>query len=337
MNTKLWKNIRNKHIKCLLCAQFCELGITDEDNIGKCGVRKNENGDLISFVKNKIVSHNIDPIEKKPLYHFLPNTAIFSIGSMGCNFDCTWCQNSSIAHPKNQKQAQEGMIVSAKAIIDATIKNNCKSIAFTYNEPTIFFELMIECATLAKKKNIKTVLVSNGYQSNYALKELLPYIDAANIDLKSFNEETYQTYCNAHLKPVLENIKEIAKSNTWLEITTLIIPTVNDNEDELQNLAKFIACDVGSYVPWHISAFHPSRNMMHIPKTDISSLQHAYNIGKNTGLEYVYINNVQGVNETYCAKCKQVLIKRTGYHTQVHPEFDGKCPYCEEVIIGIWS
>jgi len=337
MNTKMWRKTKDEKIQCLLCSQFCELGITSEKNTGKCGVRKNVNASLVSLVENKIVSHNIDPIEKKPLYHFLPNTAVFSIGSMGCNFDCAWCQNSSIAHPANQNQAEEGMLVNAKMLLDASIKNKCKSIAFTYNEPTMFFELILDCAIEAKKNNIKTVIVSNGYQSNHSLENLLPHIDAANIDLKSFKEKTYQTYCNAHLKPVLQNIKKIAQSSTWLEITTLLIPNINDTEEELKNLANFIANEVGTHVPWHISAFHPSRNMMHVPRTNMDSLKLAYDIGKDAGLEYVYIGNVQAENNTYCTSCEQILIERTGYNTKIHAEFNGQCPHCKKDIAGIWN
>ena len=337
MTKKLWKQTNNEKIQCLLCSHFCELGVEDSTNTGKCRVRKNKNGFLINLVENKIVSHNVDPIEKKPLYHFLPNSAVFSIGSMGCNFDCAWCQNSSIAHPKNQEQAEQGAIIDASMIIDAAIKNQCKSIAFTYNEPTIFFDLMLECAMEAKKANIRTVLVSNGYQSKYSLELLLPYIDAANIDLKCFSEETYQNYCKAHLKPVLHNIKEFAKNNIWLEITTLLIPTINDNKAELKDLANFIAQEVGTHIPWHISAFHPSRNMMHIPRTNIDALKMAYDIGKDAGLEYVYIGNVQEENNTHCPKCKKILIKRTGYNTEINAEFTGQCPYCKMSIVEVWE
>ena len=335
MLEKSWKKTKGKDIQCTLCSQFCELSAVG-NSLGKCGVRKNEDGFLVSLIENKIVSYNVDPIEKKPLYHFLPNTPIFSVGSMGCNFDCAWCQNSSIAHPQNQEEAKQGSVVDANTIINTSIQNHCKSIAFTYNEPTMFFDLMLECAVEAKEKDIKSVIVSNGYQSPQTLKTLLPFIDAANIDLKSFDNKMYQKYCGANLKPVLQNIKEIAKSNTWLEITTLLIPSINDNKNELKHLAHFIANEVGTHVPWHVSAFYPSRNMMHLPPTSKESLQEAYEIGKTAGLEYVYVGNIQNKNETQCPHCRHILVTRNGYHTKIQDGFEGTCPNCETKIPGVW-
>ncbi len=326
-----------KNIQCELCSHFCTLSTEEGQNIGKCRVRKNQDGELISLVGHKIISHNIDPIEKKPLYHFLPNSPIFSIGSMGCNLNCAWCQNSSIAHPKDEIQAQKGQLVSPKVVVDAALRHNCKSIAYTYNEPTVFFELMQESAKLAHTHSIKNVIVSNGFQSPKSLETLTPHIDAANIDLKAFKDTTYQKYCQARLKPVLNTIKTLAKSSVWLEVTTLVVPTVNDDLGELAEIANFIKEEVGQDVPWHLSAFRPERQLKHLPHTDPKTLLQAYEIGKKAGLNHVYIGNIFNKNETRCTHCHELLISRTGYQTQINPNFkQGLCPSCQTAIAGFW-
>ncbi len=336
MKAKFWKNVNNG-VQCRLCSHFCILTEAGENSLGKCRVRKNVNNELISLVGNKIVSYNIDPIEKKPLYHFLPASPIFSIGSMGCNLNCAWCQNTGIAHPNNEVEAQKGSQVSPDILINTVLKHNCKSIAYTYNEPTVFFELMLESATLARQKGIKNVIVSNGFQSPESLEALLPWIDGANIDLKCFSNSTYQKFCNAKIQPVLNNLKTMS-NKTWLEITTLIVPTVNDNEEELKELANFIAQEVGVNTPWHISAFHPCRNMLHLPRTGLDILLKAYEIGKNAGLNYVYVGNVAKMNKTLCPNCQTELLSRVTYKVEMTTDFSkGICPNCQNSISGYWN
>ncbi len=329
---KFWKEVESG-IQCCLCSHFCKLS---NDETGKCSVRKNIDGQLFSLVGDKIVSYNMDPIEKKPLYHFLPGSAIFSMGSMGCNLDCAWCQNTGIAHPLNERDALKGQKIDPKLIIETCKKHDCKSIAYTYNEPTVFFELMEKCAKLAKDNEINNIIVSNAYQSPESLRALLPYLNAANIDLKCFKDSSYQKFCNAKIKPILNNIKTISKS-TWLEITTLVVPTVNDDLSELKDLAKFIVHEVGTETPWHLSAFRPCRKMMNIPQTEPKILLEAAEIGREIGLKYVYVNNVQKMNKTACPNCQEVLIQRKGYYTEINKNFvNGTCPSCQNKISGMW-
>lgn len=369
-----WKKRKHNKLQCFLCSHFCTLSDANftllnqnnkigqnYPNTGKCRVRKNMNGQLESLISHKIASYNIDPVEKKPLYHFLPTTKTFSIGTMGCNFDCAWCQNSSIAHPISEKNARLGTQITAQNIMDTCKKYHCPSLSFTYNEPTVFFELMLDCAQKAQEENIKTIMVSNGYQSTKALNYLLPLIHAANIDLKSFSNNTYQKYCNALLKPVLNTLKTIAKSHTWLEVTTLLIPNLNDTKEELQNIAKFIYNELGDSVPWHISAFYPQRNMLNTPPTSKDSLIKAFEIGKENGLKHVYVGNAGIQNTTQCPHCHEKLIIRDVYSTKFSsiieeaykirlesnirkntknlkkiPLFDGVCPTCHAKLDGIW-
>lgn len=335
MPTKIWKPLDNNKARCRLCSHFCTLGEI-ENPIGICGVRKYENGEIINLLDNRIISYNVDPVEKKPLYHYLPKTNTFSIGTMGCNLNCSWCQNSDIAHSPREKHLIQGTKVQAADIIQATIKHACDSMAFTYNEPTMFFELMCECAQLAKQHQLGTIMVSNGFQSADILGILLPLIQATNIDLKSFRESTYKKYCGATLKPVLQNLKTIAKSTTWLEVTTLIVPTVNDDIMELKDIAHFIATELGTEVPWHISAFRPCRDMMHVPHTPLGIMETAWTLGKEAGLSNVYIGNIGKLNNTLCPKCQTSIIQRQTYDTTIHPDFAGNCPTCKHPIAGIW-
>jgi pyruvate formate lyase activating enzyme len=278
-----------KNLRCLACSHKC---LISEGKTGICGVRKNERGELLLLVYGRVSSMNVDPIEKKPLYHFLPGTRAFSIGTVGCNFKCAWCQNFDISQAPN-----EGIIfgeeITAKEIVEEAIKTGCQSIAYTYNEPAIWVEFVREIAVLAKIKGIKNILVTNGYFSNDGLKYLMKdkLIDAANVDLKSFSDKTYTKFCGAHLKPVLECIKKMKKYGVHVEITTLIIPGVNDDEKELAKIAKFIA-KIDKNLPWHISRFFPMYKMQDKEITNIKILRKAYELGKKAGLKYVYLGNV---------------------------------------------
>lgn len=338
MLAKLWK--KSPQIQCGLCSHFCIFD--EEQSIGKCGVRKlelnqNSEPELISTVANQIISYNADPVEKKPLYHYLPQTKIFSIGTMGCNFDCAWCQNDSISRAPSEGLPIKGIPASPEQVVQVAIESGSQSIAFTYNEPTVFFEFMEMCAHEALKAKLSTAIVSNGYQSLETLNHIKDFIHAANIDLKSFSSATYEKYCKATIKPVLNTLKYLKKHNIWLEVCTLVIPTINDSEKELKDIATFIAQELGTDTPWHVSAFHPARNLKNIPNTPVETLTKAFDIGKNAGLEYVYIGNTSLSTSTHCPKCHNVLIERKGFYANPLQGFEGVCPHCQTPIAGLWK
>ena len=293
-------------------------------------VRRNEDGKLVLLVYGKAVAHHTDPVEKKPLFHFMPGTEIFSIGTVGCNFRCTFCQNWDISQIAKPPYSQIiGDEFPPEKIVEYCLEQGIPSIAYTYNEPTVFFEYAYDTAKLGHEKGLKNVFVSNGYLTEEAIKKIEPYLDAINIDLKAFNDKFYRSLCGAHLKPVLEGIKIVAKSNIHLEITTLLIPGENDNPKELKELAEFIA-SINKDIPWHISRFHPDFKMTDKDPTSMESLLNAYEIGKKAGLKYTYIGNVMTdkYENTYCTKCNEVLINRIGYAIEKNYKKEGKCPKC---------
>jgi pyruvate formate lyase activating enzyme len=301
-----FEKLNNSNVKCNLCMHRC---IIAKEKRGICGVRENRNGELYTLVYGKVIAQNVDPIEKKPLYHFYPGSNAYSVGTVGCNFKCLNCQNFDIS----QKREILGIDYSPEDVLEEAESNVCTSIAYTYNEPTIFFEFMLDCAKLAKKNGIKNVMVTNGYITPEALKEIAPYIDAANIDLKFWKDESYKKIASANLQYVLDSIKLFYKLGIHIEITTLLIPEVNDSEEELAQIAKFIA-SIDKQIPWHVSAFHPMYKMMDKKKTSFDLLQKAYEIGRKNGLAYVYVGNVPGMSEdTFCPKCKKLLIQRFSY------------------------
>jgi pyruvate formate lyase activating enzyme len=271
------------NVRCFACAHKC---LISEGKTGICGVRKNIKGKLYLLVYGKVVAAHIDPIEKKPLYHFLPGTYAYSIGTVGCNFKCNYCQNWDIS----QLKEIIGKEITPEKIIEEAIINKCKSIAYTYNEPTIFIEFVKDCAVLAKKKGLKNVLVTNGYMTKECLDFIAPYTDAMNIDLKSFNESFYEKICRGKLKPVLETIKNAHKKGIHIEITTLVIPEENDSLKEFEQIAKFIA-RIDKNIPWHISRFFPMYKMLDKESTSIETLKKAEEIGKKY-LNYVYLGNI---------------------------------------------
>ncbi len=318
-------------IICLLCDHYCQL---KEGQIGICGVNKNEYGKLKNLVYGKIAALNIDPIEKKPLYHFLPSSSALSFGTVGCNFKCPFCQNWNISQEKiietNSKDVSVAQLVSlAKGY-------GCKSIAYTYNEPTIFYPFAKDVALLAKKSDIKSVFVTNGFESKEVVADFKGVIDAANIDLKSFNKSYYKKELGGNLDTVLRNIKDIYEFGVWVEVTTLIVPTKNDSNSELREIAKFIA-SVNRYIPWHISAFHPDYKQTNLPRTSADMLLRAYEIGKEEGLEFIYFGNVGFDNDTKCPNCSEVLIKRSGFNSEVVGLDGNRCKNCNRVLEGVFK
>lgn len=283
----LYEKLPDKEVHCYLCAHRCKIS---EGQTGICRVRINKDGTLYSLVYGKPVAINIDPIEKKPLYHFHPQSLAYSIATVGCNFQCGFCQNWQISQELEQLDSLSKTLLPQE-VVDAAKATNCLSIAYTYTEPTIFFEYAYDTAKLAKQSGLYNIFVTNGYMSEEALKEIAPYLDAANIDLKSFREQFYLKNCKAHLGPVLDSIKLAKELGIWLEITTLIIPGENDSKAELTEIAEFIAA-VSKDIPWHISRFHPDYKFLKYQPTGLEILKQAKTIGEACGLESVYLGNV---------------------------------------------
>lgn len=323
-----YDKLQKKQVQCKLCPHNCFI---KENGRGICGVRENQKGKLYSLVYGKPIAIQLDPIEKKPLYHFLPGEKVLSIGTVGCNLNCQWCQNFHISRAKPEDS--DVVEVLPEKIIEMCVEKNCKIIAFTYTEPTIFYEYMLDIAKLAKKEKIKTVIVSNGYINEEPLKELVKYIDGANIDLKSFNEKIYKRFCNGNLKEVLRSLKILKENNVWLEITNLVIPEVNDNKKEIEMMCKWISTKLGKGIPLHFSRFFPMHEMQNAEETPIRILEECKKIAEEY-LEFVYIGNVDEESNTKCPGCGEVVIRRAGMFVKNESE-KGKCK-CGEEIPGIW-
>lgn len=331
----LYKKLERGKVRCAVCSHRCTILPRQR---GICGVRENQNGRLYLLSYGKAVACNIDPIEKKPLFHFLPGTQSLSIATAGCNFRCANCQNADIS-----QASKEGYFFEAKKIpgtpllpseiVDKAVKNHCPSISYTYTEPTIFLEYALDSMKLAKEKGLKNVFVSNGYMTLETIKLLNGVLDAANIDLKSFSNDSYLKNCGARLKPILEALQFLRKSGVWVEVTTLIIPNFNDSEDEVREIAEFIVQKLGSEVPWHISRFHPAYNMMGTPETSVEKIHKACEIGQKAGLKYVYAGNIPGdkYENTYCPNCGEIMIDRLGYDIERFDK-DGKCSKCQTFL-----
>lgn len=331
----MYEKLGGTDVRCHLCNHNCAI---KNRHRGICAVRENSDGILYSLVYGKIVSMNIDPIEKKPLFHFLPGSTSLSIATAGCNFSCQHCQNYEISqYPRERTFTIPGRDTQPEEIIAAAIQNNCASISYTYTEPTIFFEFAYDCARRAKEKGIKNVFVSNGYTGKEAVKLIAPFLDADNIDLKG-NDAFYRDICSARLQPVKETIQLMKELGVWVEVTTLIIPGLNDSDTDLTDIAQFL-CSVDPAIPWHVSQFYPTYKLLDRPRTPVETLRRAREIGLGAGLKYVYEGNVpgEGGENTYCPSCKKILIERFGYHISGNSIRDGRCPHCSAVIEGIWS
>jgi len=328
---KFYKKIGKDKIKCLLCRHYCEL---KDGQIGVCGVNKNESGRLVNLVYGHPVALHVDPIEKKPLYHFLPGTTALSVGTVGCNMQCSFCQNWQISQTSIVDKSYNFM---PEDLVNLALKHGSKTIAYTYNEPTIFYPYARDTAIIARKHDIKNVFVTNGIESEEVVRDMKGIIDAANVDFKAYDEKYYRKELKAPFS-VRETLKLMKKTGLWVEVTTLIIPGINDNEEQLKAIAGFIAGELGTGTPWHLSAFHPDYKMTDRGRTPVQTLEKAYDIALKAGLKFVYTGNVLfGKTTTYCPSCGQAVIQREGYRLTAYRLTDGKCNYCQTPIPGIWN
>lgn len=330
----LYEKLDNRLVRCYLCSHYCRIA---DHKFGFCGVRENVEGTLYTLAYGSVVSANIDPIEKKPLYHFLPGSSSFSIATAGCNFRCGFCQNWEISQRPNKPGAGLGEEEFLPAdIVREAIQNGCKSIAYTYTEPTIFFEYAYEISRLAKEKGLYNIFVTNGYMTEECLRMIKPCLDAANVDLKFFSDAGYKKNCSGSLKPVLDSIRLMKELGVWVEVTTLVIPGENDSEGELAGIANFIA-SVDKRMPWHVSRFHPDYKFRKYELTPEETLKKAYSIGVKAGLDFVYIGNVSGWgNDTVCPNCKKGLIKREYCNILEYNIKGDRCDYCQEKVPGVF-
>ncbi len=334
----LAKPLSDGVVQCQACEHFCAV---KPGEAGKCGVRRNIEGTLYLVVYGEAIAIHVDPIEKKPLFHFVPRGDVLSIGTYGCNFRCPFCQNWQMSQMREFDDERDalGQAASPEALVNTCLRDHIPMIAYTYNEPTVFFEYTYDTAKLAHQHDIKNVYVSNGYMSRAALDMIEPYLDGINVDLKAFTEAFYREQCQARLAPVKRNIAHIAReTDIWIEVTTLLVPGLNDSEDELRALAQWLA-DVDPEMPWHVTAFHPDYEMLDLPRTSQQALAHAYEIGRQAGLHYVYVGNVMDADResTTCPQCGQMLIQRHWYSVKESWLQRGACPQCDHAIAGVWS
>ena len=335
----LYERLEDGRVRCNLCAHRCTIA---EGKRGVCQVRTNRNGELITLVYGRLIAQHVDPIEKKPLAHFYPGTSAYSIATVGCNFRCQWCQNADISQMVRERHLVMGDEASPQEIVAAARRAGCRSIAYTYTEPTVFFEYAYDTACLAHGEGegdgdgLANVYVTNGYMTEDMLETFDPYLDAANVDLKAFRDETYRKYAGARLQPVLDSLKKMKELGVWVEVTTLVIPGINDDPAELRDAARFVAQELGVETPWHISRFYPAYEMTGVPPTPVSTLRRALDIGQEEGLRYIYVGNVRGEANTVCHECGQVLIRRSGYWILEHTvQPDGACPRCGIPVAGV--
>ncbi|MBD3427297.1 MAG: AmmeMemoRadiSam system radical SAM enzyme [Candidatus Omnitrophica bacterium] len=331
----LWEKTGQGKIHCFLCAHNCQIG---EDDYGFCGMRQNIGGELFTYAYGSVIANHVDPIEKKPLYHFLPGTYAYSIATIGCNFRCTFCQNWTISQMSKKDGDLEGLEMKPEQVVKEALDNDCKSISYTYTEPTIFFEYALDTAKLAKKKGLHNNFVTNGYMTKQAVETIKPYLDAANVDLKFFNDDIYRRMCSARLQPVLDTIKNLYEAGIWVEVTTLVVPGQNDSEEELRNIARFIS-DTSRDIPWHISRFHPDYKYSESPATPLETMEEAKKIGEEEGLNYIYLGNVHTRAETVCPQCGASLIDRAGFTAKISEDFtsSASCRKCGTKIAGVWK
>lgn len=330
----LYKKEENKEVRCNLCAHRCKI---NSGRRGVCGVRENVDGTLYSLVYGRIIAENVDPIEKKPLFHIYPGSRSYSIATVGCNFRCLFCQNADISQMPRETGEIMGKRATPEEVVERAIRSGSRTIAYTYTEPTVFFEFAFDVATYAVKKGLKNVFVTNGYMTPEALELIAPVLHGANVDLKSFQEEFYIKQCGARLSPVLDSLKRMKELGIWVEVTTLIIPGLNDSSEEFKKIAEFVL-SLGRETPWHVSRFYPRYKALDKPPTPVETVYRALKIGKEVGLKYVYSGNIPGGEgeDTLCANCGKTLVSRYGYFIKENNLRNGCCSFCGTALDGIF-
>jgi len=331
-----YEKVGDEKVRCGLCRFRC---LISAGRRGICMVRENRAGTLYTLVYGKAIAEHVDPIEKKPLFHVLPGSRSYSIATVGCNFRCLHCQNYAISQSSAGVMDISGIDLAPADIVAKALATGCTSIAYTYTEPTIFYEYAYDTAVLARAAGLKNIFVTNGYITPEALAHIRPYLDAANIDLKGYSDRFYREVVHAMLHEVLESIVEYKRQGIWIELTTLVIPNWNDSDEDLRGIARFIAEKVGVEVPWHVTQFYPTYKLLDQPRTPVATLRRARQIGLDAGLRYVYEGNVpgEGGESTYCPGCGELLIRRFGFSIDSNLLQDGKCPQCAFVVDGIWT
>lgn len=335
MEAWLYETIQGQRVRCRLCSHMCVIA---SGKRGICGVRENQDGVLKTLVYGRLIAAGDDPIEKKPIFHLMPGSRSFSIATVGCNFKCRFCQNADIAQmPADRNGMVTGDPSTPQQVVAAARKRNCASIAYTYTEPTVFFEFACDTAKLARRQGIKNIFVTNGFMSADALQRVSPWLDAANVDLKAFSDDFYKQQCGARLEPVKETLRRMKDLNIWVEVTTLIIPGLNDAPEALSGLAAFISQELGVETPWHVSRFHPTYRLTDRGSTPVETLLKARDIGTAAGLRYVYTGNIpgQGGEDTICPGCGETAIARRGFEITHNQVREGRCSGCGTVIDGV--
>ncbi len=329
-----YDKLDNGAVRCGLCRHHCVIA---DSQSGICGVRLNRNGTLHTLVYNRPCSYHVDPIEKKPLFHFFPGSRAFSIATVGCNFRCRHCQNHEISQMPRDEGTIAGQTMTPEEVVEHALSAGCRSISYTYTEPTIFFEYALDIARLAKEKGLYNNFVTNGYTEEEPLRAIQPYLDGANIDLKAFSEEFYRDVCSARLSGVLDTIRCYRRLGIWIELTTLVIPGYNDREEEFTAIARFIRDELGPEVPWHVSAFYPTYRLLDAPPTGAAVIERARAIGLSQGLRHVYSGNIRGMKgeHTYCHNCGSTIIERHGYSLASYRITKGACASCGARVAGI--
>ena len=326
-----FEKLKDEIVQCKLCPRNC---VIKEGERGKCRARENQKGVLYSLVYGKPCAVHIDPIEKKPLYHFYPGSTALSLGTAGCNLACKFCQNWAISQARPEQVASVEM--TPEQVVEEAEKNGCKSIAYTYTEPTIFYEYVLDIAKIARKKGIKNIMVTNGFINKAPLNELYRYIDAANIDFKGMSEKFYQEICGAQMQPVLDSMVEIKRMKVWVELTLLLVTGYNDSSEDIKKQCEWIKTNLGAETPLHISRFFPDYKMMDVSPTPISKLNEAYETAKDAGLKFVYVGNtVTEKGNTYCPRCGNLLIKRVGFSIAENKIKNSRCS-CRQEIAGFF-
>lgn len=331
---RFYNHLDDKIVECRLCPRHCKVSDLER---GYCGVRENVGGDYVTLVYARACTANIDPIEKKPFFHFLPGTTAFSIATAGCNLNCKFCQNWNISQFRPEDVSSFKLTPDECAL--TAFKNQCQSVAYTYSEPTIFYEYMTDCAVSVRQTGLRSVVVSAGYIEKEPLVELLGLVDAIKIDLKAFSETYYKNICNGELKAILDTLVTIKETGTWLEIVYLMLPDLNDGEQEITELCDWLLANLGPDVPIHFTRFHPAYLLKNLPITPLESLERAYDIALAKGLNYPYIGNVFGhkAENTFCPGCGKLLIARKGLQVTDNILKHGKCPTCQYSIPGVWA